>query len=450
MKVQKIFFSSKSKSASLFLFLISLLIAQGANPIFASPGNRPESEPRLVPASLLKWPEKTSDYAILVDKSAQKVFVYHRDHPFTPMKVYRGSTGENDGPKSIENDKKTPEGVYFFTHSYVKKDLAPIYGSRAFPIDYPNPMDKKNGRNGYGIWFHGTNKPLKPKDTNGCIALDNPAIDELASYIKLNDTPTIISSRIEMVDPEKLQEETKELEKVIENWRRSWEGKDIDQYMSSYSPQFTSGRKNWQQWKNYKQRLARKYQRIKVDIDNLQLIKNDGIVLAKFNQLYRTARFETYGEKRLYLHQTNNQWKIIGEFFRGAKEKRPAPKQPYFSGLGDIERLISSWKKAWEEKDLKTYISFYDSNFRSRGMNRKAWNRHRRRLNRKHRSLKIEITDLKIVPVSNRRARVRFKQNYRADGYRDFGLKKIFLIKKGEHWKIKKEKWSSLSRKSRP
>ncbi|MFH1490864.1 MAG: L,D-transpeptidase, partial [Pseudomonadota bacterium] len=174
------------------LALISLVF--WITPSSVTPAQKPKTP--LVPGPLLKWPEKGSDYAVLVDKGAQKVWVYHRDDPYRPVKSYTVSTGENDGPKSRQNDRKTPEGIYFFTNAYVERELAPIYGPRAFPLDYPNPVDSIEGKKGYGIWFHGLNKPLKPKDTNGCIALENRDINELADYITLHDTPVVISSRI--------------------------------------------------------------------------------------------------------------------------------------------------------------------------------------------------------------------------------------------------------------
>ncbi len=415
----------------------------------AKPGKPSKKEQKLVPASLLYWPEEDSDYAILVDKSAQKVFLYRWDNLFAPVKVFNASTGENNGPKSTKNDKKTPEGVYFFTDCYKKNELAPRYGTRAFPIDYPNPMDKKKGRDGYGIWFHGLDKPLKPKDTNGCIALDNHNIDELATYIQLNDTPVVINSRIEMVSPDAQEKEKKQLLKVIEDWRRAWERKEIDQYMSFYSPRFTSDGKNREQWKKYKTLVANKYNEITVEIENLRLLKNDGIVMAKFGQRYSTERLESKGEKRLYLQQNSTEWKIVGEFFQKEKVRRFAPKKPYGSSLEDIKRFIFSWKKAWQEKDLQTYMLCYDARFRSRGMDLEAWKKHRQRLNLKYQSVKVDVMGLSIVQVSNQTAKVSFKQNYLADEYLDFGLKNLLLVKRGEHWKIKEETWQRLSRKSR-
>ncbi len=404
----------------------------------------------LVPAALLFWPEEGSEYAILVDKSAQKVFLYRWDNLLAPVKVYNASTGENNGPKAKRNDKRTPEGVYFFTDAYEKSELAPRYGSRAFTLDYPNPMDKKKGRDGYGIWFHGLDRPLKPKDTNGCIALDNPNIDELANYIQLNDTPVVISSKVEMVSPDEQEKEKKQLLEVIEDWRRAWENKEIDQYMSFYSPRFTSDGKNRDQWKAYKALVANKYNQITVRIENLRVLKNDGIVLAKFDQRYSSDRLESKGEKRLYLHQNSTEWKIVGEFFQKEKLSRFAPEKPYAPSLDDIKRLISSWKKAWEEKDLQTYMLCYDAEFRSRGMDLEAWKEHRQRLNAKYHSVKVEVMDMSIVQVSKWTAKVNFKQNYQADEYQDFGLKNLLLVKRGKHWKIKEEEWHQLIQESRP
>lgn len=448
-KVKKILALSRVQTDFLLFLLTLFLLLVWTKPLTASPGKPPRNAPKLVPASLLNWPLGRSDYAVIVDKSVQKIYVYHWKNLFKPVKVYACSTGENNGPKTRRNDKKTPEGIYFFTHAYVKRDLAPIYGVRAFPIDYPNPMDERRGKDGYGIWFHGTNKPLKPFDTNGCIVLEDRDIDELAAYIQLNNTPVIISAKVEMVSPDQLETEKRQLLGVIERWKDAWEGEEIDQYMSLYSPGFNSDGKDWEQWKQYKALLANKYTSISVEIDNLQLLRNSGTVLAKFDQHYSTEGLESKGEKRLYLQQNSSEWKIVGEFFQKEKVTRRPPRKPYVSALDDIKTFITSWKKAWEEKDLETYIGCYDNGFLSRGMDLKAWEQHRERLNQKYLSIRVDLTDLSIVQVSNSKAKVSFKQDYQADGYHDFGLKNLLLIKRGENWKIQKETWQKLSGKSR-
>lgn len=433
--------------SSLFFFAIPLLfLFSFLIPSIAESGKPPKVHDGLVPAAILKWPETGSDYTLLVDKKKQKIYVYHRETPFWPHRVYQCSTGENNGPKTKKNDRKTPEGIYFFTNSFSKRDLTPIYGVRAFPIDYPNPVDALEGKGGYGIWFHGTNKPLKPYDSNGCIVLENDNIDNLAAFINVQDTPAVITSKIRMTDPETLRRESAALAGMIENWRRAWENKDIDKYISFYSPRFKDRGKDRQAWKEYKARLAQKYRKIKIEIDNLRLLRNDGVLVATFNQAYRTPSFHSEGIKRLYFQQNSKEWKIMGEFFVGKDSTPTQLAPPKISPREEIRSLIEAWEKAWEDKDLKGYIACYDSRFRSRGMNLRSWRKHRQRLNTKYRTLNVGIRDLKINKLSGRSATVSFLQHYQADTYRDVGFKKMLLVRKGGHWKIKKEEWRPLKK----
>ena len=495
----------------LLCFFFSLLATQWdgfSNALAAKP---PRDK---VPGPLLKWPEKGSEYAVLVDKSLQKVFVYHKDNPNKPHRTYTCSTGENEGPKLRENDRKTPEGVYFFTRAFEKKELLPIYGSRAFALDYPNVIDRREGKNGHGIWFHGLNKPLKPRDTNGCVALENPDIDDLANFIRIEDTPVIVSEKIEMLDPSEMEKERDEVVRIIETWRTSWERKDVDKYMALYSPDFTASGKNWQQWKEHKARLAKQYNKIKVDVQNLRILQNDGLVLASFVQKYSNEYFSSAGRKTLYLKHASR-WRIVGEYFEGSelkppiKKEVPAPeeikpvmakkepavkteeskpvavkkeptitveemkpvlakkeplpaaeeskpgaikKEPRPAGEEhkELRRVVEAWKKAWEQKDLAAYMSFYDSGFQSRGMDFKAWKKHREKLNQKYRSIAVGISDLKIEQASAVMASVSFTQKYEADDYEDEGLKSLLLVKRGKDWKIKEEEWKPLDQESRP
>jgi murein L,D-transpeptidase YafK len=476
-------------------FLICLLAPPWDGSSIALPAKTPTDK---VPVSLLKWPEKGTEYAILVDKSLQKVFVYRRDNPHEPHRTYACSTGENQGPKLRQNDRKTPEGVYFFVRSYDKKELLPIYGSRAYALDYPNAIDRREGKNGHGIWFHGLNKPLKPRDTNGCVALENSDIDELANFIRVEETPVIVSERIEMVAYSEMEKEREQVVRILETWRTSWERKDVDKYMSLYSPDFTASGKNWQQWKEHKARLAQQYKRIKVDVQNLQILKNDELVVASFVQKYSNEHFNSTGRKTIYLKH-GSQLKIISENFEGSEikpsimkdvpspedsqpmmAKKPPEIKPGESSLAvvrkeplpggeeskpgamkkeprpaledhrDLRKALEEWKKAWEQKDLASYMSFYDSDFQSRGMDFSAWKKHREKLNQKYRSISVGISDLKIEQTSAVMARVSFTQKYGADDYEDKGLKSLLLVKRGKGWKIKEEEWKPLDQESRP
>jgi len=281
-----------------------------------------------------------------------------------------------------------------------------------------------------------------------------------------------------------------------------------------YSPDFVSSGKNWQQWKEHKARLAKQYNRIKVDVQNLRIVQNDGLVLASFIQKYGNEYFSSSGRKTIYLKHASR-WRIIGETFEGSERKpsikkdvlppeeikpvmakkepevkveeskpvapkkeptitveemkpvlatkEPAPAseeskpgavkkeaQPAGEEHKELKRVVEAWKKAWEQKDLAAYMSFYDPTFQSRGMDFKAWKKHRENLNQKYRSIAVGISDLKIEQASAAMATVRFTQKYEADDYEDEGLKSLLLVKRGKDWKIKEEEWKPLDQESRP
>jgi murein L,D-transpeptidase YafK len=119
--------------------------------------------------------------AVLVDKSRQEVTLYRYDGRWQISAQWACSTGKVQGRKAIEGDRKTPEGVYFATRDVGARYLTETYGSRALPLDYPNWLDQQQGRTGSAIWIHGTNKLLKPHDSNGCVVMDNVAINDLAA-----------------------------------------------------------------------------------------------------------------------------------------------------------------------------------------------------------------------------------------------------------------------------
>lgn len=428
-------------------FLLTLFLPASLE----SQGMRPNNPPPEVPAALIMWPETSSPYAIFVDKEEQKVLVYRTSDLSGPIAEYACSTGENHGPKMRENDKGTPQGVYFITSIHKERDLTPIYGPRAFPIDYPNPLDLKEGRCGFGIWFHGTNKPLQPYDTNGCIVLENGDIIALGKFINTFDTPVVISSRLELVDQVQLEKNRLALKLFIEGWRSSWEEKRVNDYMSFYGDMFFKTGNDRKSFREYKVELAERYETIRVDIDNLRLLWHDGTVLAMFNQHYRSDAFDSRGEKRLYLRKNQGEWKIIEEHFTATEERvlvagRPEPEPTPSPDIMLIRELITRWESAWERQDLNAYIACYDNSFRARGMDLNAWKRHREQLNRRQNVVWVQISDLDIQIESPTQARATFKQDYRADDYSDFGLKELLLVKRGGVWRIRGEEWQELER----
>jgi len=381
-----------------------------------------------------------------VEKSSQRAYLYQTSNVDRPVKVYTCSTGENEGPKSDRDDKRTPEGIYFITNSFKKKDLSSTYGAGAFPIDYPSPRDRKLGRRGYGIWIHGTNESLKPRDTNGCIVFRNEDIIELSGYLSDRHTPIIVTQRINFIEKKELQEERAELKRFIMGWLEAWKEGRIDLYMSCYPKEFMATGKNWHQWRAHKRRLSKKYGRIDITLDGLQILKENGIALATFNQTYKAGGFFSVGKKRLYLQKGSPEWKIMDEFFQREKEvTREVPSRlRREEEFLTIKRLISDWRKAWQEKDLQGYMFSYAEDFSSLGLDRKDWKRHKSEINKRYGQIRIRISNLKIKLLSSDRATAYFDQEYTSDRHHDKGRKTIRLIKRDGKWKINKETWAPM------
>ena len=435
------------------LLLLAIICPQIAVAALTKPVALGGKSKDLVPDSLLYYStHQNPGYVLLVEKSTQKAYLYPSDNVEHPVKIYPCSTGENKGPKSNKDDKRTPEGVYFITNSFKERNLPSIYGARASAIDYPNPRDRKLGRRGYGIWVHGANEILRPWDTNGCIVFRNEDIIELSGYTGERHTPVIITQEINFVEKKELQRERAELRKFVMDWLEAWSQRHIDLYMSFYCKEFTATGKDWRQWRAYKRRLSEKYGKIDVTIANLQIFRENGIVLAKFDQTYRANGFFSVGEKRLYLQKRGPEWKIIDEFFKKKRElarRRVPPKLQRDRELLAIKHLISSWQEAWQEKDLQRYMASYSEDFFAHGLDRDGWKRHKFEINKRYGQIRVSISNLKIKLLSPERATVYFDQDYSSDKYHDSGRKTIQLIKRDGKWMIKTETWVMLGRGKR-
>jgi hypothetical protein len=130
-------------------------------------------------------------HIILIEKNRQRLRILELGESLRVIEDFVAATGENPGNKQDSGDLKTPEGIYFITNVFID-DKITIFGDKAFHLDYPNFFDRQAGRNGDGIYIHGTNKELQPYSTNGCITLNRVELDELGRYITQAVTPVII------------------------------------------------------------------------------------------------------------------------------------------------------------------------------------------------------------------------------------------------------------------
>lgn len=279
--------------------------------------NKPQTD--AVPRYLLQM-QQDQKYAVVIDTKKSRLYLYQNNQG-TPRFVtdYYITHGKLGTDKAREGDKKTPVGVYHVTANLPRQKLTDFYGAGAFPINYPNEWDRRNGRAGSGIWLHGTpsntySRP--PRASDGCVVLSNKDLTSISRYLQVGLTPVIISNNVEWMSLDDWQNERANLQKGIEQWRADWESLDVDRYLSHYSRNFTGSGQNIAQWSEHKRNVANNKEWIKVDTENLSMFRNPGkeeIVVVSFVQNYRSNNLSNVMKKRQYWQKENGRWRIIYE-----------------------------------------------------------------------------------------------------------------------------------------
>ncbi len=272
-----------------------------------------------VPRYLVQFrPDQT--HALVVDSRRSRMYVYENDRG-KPRFVadYYVTLGKRGVDKVREGDQKTPIGVYHVTANLPKKKLADFYGSGAFPINYPNEWDKRHGRNGHGIWLHGTPSDTfarPPRASDGCIVLSNVDLDFLSAELQVGLTSVIIADEIQWSDAAAQEDERKSLAHAIEAWRTDWESLDTEKYLRHYSAKFQSADQNYGQWAAHKRKVNRGKDWVKVSLTGMSMFRNPGkddFVVVSFEQGYRSSNLSNSMRKRQYWMKEGARWKIIYE-----------------------------------------------------------------------------------------------------------------------------------------
>lgn len=282
-------------------------------------GYRSKPPADYVPRYLLQM-QPEQKYAIVVDTQKSRLYLYRNDHG-TPRFVadYYITHGKLGADKTREGDRRTPIGVYHVTANLPRKKLGDFYGSGAFPLDYPNQWDKWQGRNGHGIWLHGTPSDTfsrPPRASDGCVVLTNQDLDQLSKNLQVGLTPVIISNSIEWLSLDDWQNERQALRDVMETWRQDWESLDTERYARHYSKKFRAGAQDYADWIAQKRLVNANKSWIKIGIDHISMFRNPGredYVVVTFDQDYRSNNLNNQMRKRQYWVKEDGQWKILAE-----------------------------------------------------------------------------------------------------------------------------------------
>jgi murein L,D-transpeptidase YafK len=299
-----------------------------------------------VPAYLLNL-DDSYRHALVVDTSRSRLYVF-ANRAGLPVRVadFYVTIGKAGAGKQKEGDNRTPIGIYTISGFKPSRELGDFYGSGAFTLSYPNEWDTRQGRNGHGIWIHGSPSDTysrAPRASEGCVVLANDDLTRIGQYIQTGKTPVIIAAEVEWVAHEALDARRNDLVAALDTWRQDWESRDTARLLAHYSASFRAGSQDLQAFGASKQKVNAAKSWIKVGLSKVSLMlypqgagrgskdaaprdtpsdkasttalypDRPDFALVSFEQDYRSNNLNDRTVKRQFWGRENGRWKIIHE-----------------------------------------------------------------------------------------------------------------------------------------
>lgn len=384
---------------------------------------------------------------LVVDKSAQQLSLYGHKSPLKLLDRFTCTTGQKPGDKFESGDLRTPEGVYFVEGKVrMALDFAK-YGGVGYALNYPSPMDKLRGKTGHGIWIHSRGRPITPRETEGCIAVNLDDMRTLEPRLA-SGTPVVVADtvRTDAASTEADVALTRLLEKKTREWNAAWAARGSS-FFAFYNPADYSKAQgeSFQAFREQKERLFKKLAWIHIIHGDIRVLRGPGYWVSWFNQYYRAPNLSTEGIRRLYWQPDDSgELRIVGmEWLPGDLGMETAYLETVTPG---VAAFVERWRTAWESADLSAYMACYASNAIQKPLSgAAAIEKHKRATWAKGKPAGVELSGLRVMVLQDGIS-VDMTQVYSNNrGYKDKGVKKILLHPKGNSWVIASEEWSPLT-----
>ena len=384
-------------------------------------------------------------YFWAIDKKAQTFYTFGRKSPLSVIDRKSCTTGQAVGDKISEGDLKTPEGVYFITGKRTADLDFKLYGDLAFPLNYPNPVDRLNGKTGGGIWVHGRGRDITPRETRGCVALNQEDIHALEPQAD-KGVPVVIAREVAWDSPSAgngTEAESARVLQDLQGWVSAWSAQSPE-FFSYYDPEKYSKahRTSFSGFRRHKEGIFRRTPWIDLFVTDIHLLPGPDYWVTWFGQYYRSPNFSSAITKRLYW-QRNKAGRFV---IVGVETARPPRdiREKYLEHVESrVRTFVNGWQAAWEKADVQKYASFYDADAEQdnrQGIGQIA--EHKRQLWAGNPPESVALSGLE-VSEHPKGLELRLVQDYASQGgYKDTGIKHLIVRPDGNSWKIVKETWT--------
>lgn len=123
------------------------------------------------------------------------------------------------------------------------------------------------------------------------------------------------------------------------------------------------------------------------------------------------------------------------------KDMRPATPVSDPVASPTPQQFLDLWASAWSKQKVKSYLSFYASNYFSpRLASRSKWEDQRRKRLTKPSFIQVELNDFVVTEQSDQQVEVQMVQSYQSDNYRDKTRKLMVLERRDASWQIVDER----------
>lgn len=232
---------------------------------------------------------------------------------------YFCSTGQKRGDKEVRGDLKTPEGVYFIVGKRTAALDFQDYGGVAYPLDYPNPVDRLRGKTGSGIWLHSRGRPLTPYESHGCVVVNLDDMAKLGDRLKTG-TPVILAERIRTRGDAAAREAR--VARRTRGWFEAWRarGEAEDYYAAS-----AQGKALADRMRREREKLLRGRKPVRAEAGPVRVLEGPGYWVSWFSERISLEEGELSGIRRLYWQEDGDgALRIVGTR-RIAKDGETAP-----------------------------------------------------------------------------------------------------------------------------
>jgi murein L,D-transpeptidase YafK len=279
-------------------------------------------DPGLVPRAVLQL-RRDQKKVLLVDARRSRLYVYeNRQGQLRFERDFYISQGKLGVDKAREGDQKTPLGVYYITGRLAGRRLPDLYGVGALPISYPNDWDRLHGRDGSGIWLHGTparNYSRPPLSSDGCVVLTNPDLRLVYATIQVGKTPVVITREAAFISPGQADQDRRQAQGLVESWRAALQDQEHDpeRLRRLYSHRFHGEQDDTlEDWLAGQRKDLERLRSPAIVLRDLSLFRypeQEEIVVATFTQEARAGRHRLLIRKRQYWAHEDGGWKIVSE-----------------------------------------------------------------------------------------------------------------------------------------